>query len=769
MLKREMKKLSIYFFMSWLWLFSQVSSASQLLGVLSYNTIGDKLLSYDGVLSTQDYQYYSNRNKESIEDYEDNKTDYSYDSLGRRQSKSVISAENQSTLTISYSYFGNSDKIKAISNASNHIYYAYTASGKVAMITLSPGDGVSDRIRYFYDPDSGRLLKKMDSDGVSETYTYNANGLSRIIEAQSNGDDIKVSYRYDNFGRRIAILRDDCINSYFSYDGKGRIAEIKIGSAVDEVSIDYQYGYDASGNIATVSAFCNNEICQGSARYSYTYNSIDQLESMTLSGDEILYPKDSYGNAIAARYYTYTQNGDIAVEKTMYADGQYDLAQYVYDTADGFFDRLQQIDHSGDYAYESNLKTHFSDGNYTYNTDGDLIGDPYGDSFVYDGLNELTAILPSTSSVNPVAVQYSYYPTGELASEQSNEMNSADAENNEPVYFYYGGQRDKNGLSAMVKQRQGDIDKYVAPDIGDLLVDQKDEETEKHYLFDDAQGNIIADADDGLLAVYLYLPYGYESDLADPVNSDNNQNYDLDEIKQSFDIENNYFGYDKALLDPASMSLLFGDGYRFYNPIFDAFNKADSFNVFQGVDNVYDFSNDNPIINGDPSGHKSLLKSMFFPLMDFKDSSAEFASLTFASMAGDEADIVMESLSDDLFETDDSDSASYGVNMLKGSASEVSFTLAESASTIMIGQMEQSSSEDINWKNIADNVMTYTTSGAVENMAKKGVMDMAGIDIDGVLFASMIEAGAEYGEKQAFDTKISPSDWTEYTLYNASM
>ncbi|MFZ9036042.1 MAG: hypothetical protein ACO2ZM_07990 [Francisellaceae bacterium] len=455
----------------------QMASASQLLGVRQFNPLGDTLTNYDSAVYEASTDHNADGSIKQSVDYRKQTSQYDYDSVGRLQQKTTTASTSESlkkgslASNINYSYYANSAQVKQVDNGSNSVSYTYTSSGKVSSVTTTPEGGAGYSIYYSYDPNSGQLLSKSDSDGMSESYKYGVNGLISDAVTDSSGATHTVSYQYDDYGRRSAILRDNSMNSYYSYDKQGRVAEIIIGVDPTTVSLSYSYSYNSGGNISQVVMVSNITDHSGTVTTLYGYNALNQLESASYSGDESLFPQDAFGSAMKAQYFSYTMNSGISTVKTIYTNGQYDLANYNYDTVDGYPDRLLNINHSGDYDYETSLKAHYSSGDYRYDDNGNIIQDPYGNQYSYNTLNQMIAMTSTSNSVNPVDVSYSYYPGGEMASERSNLLNSSDSMNNVPVYFYYSGQTDENGMHQLVDQKQGNQTNYIMPGLANILVD----------------------------------------------------------------------------------------------------------------------------------------------------------------------------------------------------------------------------------------------------------------------------------------------------------
>ena len=162
--------------------------------------------------------------------------DYSYDVLGRRTSKTLLNAANAPETPMAASY----------DNAN-----------RMSSITLEPGTAQEKRYSLSYDDNGALILKqRVDSAGSPLTqsptdttqYSWDSRGRLSQIKHGSATPATVASYSYDHAGRRISRSIQDGANSasqvstQYLYDGQQAIGEVRDGqlsaSLVSGLGID---------------------------------------------------------------------------------------------------------------------------------------------------------------------------------------------------------------------------------------------------------------------------------------------------------------------------------------------------------------------------------------------------------------------------------------------------------------------------------------------------------------------------------------------------
>ena len=149
--------------------------------------------------------------------------DYSYDVLGRRTSKTLLNAANAPETPMAASY----------DNAN-----------RMSSITLEPGTAQEKRYSLSYDDNGALILKqRVDSAGTPLTqsptdttqYSWDSRGRLSQIKHGSATPTTVASYSYDHAGRRISRSIEDVANSasqvstQYLYNGAQAIGEVRDG------------------------------------------------------------------------------------------------------------------------------------------------------------------------------------------------------------------------------------------------------------------------------------------------------------------------------------------------------------------------------------------------------------------------------------------------------------------------------------------------------------------------------------------------------------
>ncbi|MDA7742060.1 hypothetical protein N8865_00420 [Francisellaceae bacterium] len=107
---------------------------------------------------------------------------------------------------------------------------------------------------------------------------------------------------------------------------------------------------------------------------------------------------------------------------------------------------------------------------------------------------------------------------------------------------------------------------------------------------------------------YAYTPFGYQSKVGDMAKASTNSSTIWGNTQygmKPLDILKNNMGYDGVQSDPSTGKTMFGDWGRLYSPEIGRFDNPDTFNAFDGINNLYSFTDNNPINANDLSGHMS--------------------------------------------------------------------------------------------------------------------------------------------------------------------
>lgn len=532
-----------------------------------------KVVSADGTVTSYTYDVFGNMTSQTNSF---GTTGYTYDIYGNLTNVSypdgtsesfVYDAENQvisatdrygKTSTYTYDAAGNLKKI-TYSNGTTKTY-TYDACGRVTSITLPSGAVTT----YGYDS-IGRNTSVTDDDGNTTTYTYNdLNLVSGMTDPNGN----TYSFSYDGAGNQTGVTYPNGGSYSAVYDVRGRLVSEtdalgnttaysyddsdNLTSVTDSLGNTTSYSYDEAGNLTSVTDALGNETTYSYDSYGrlvsqtnalgqtasitynaeglvntatdfggnttdYSYDSLGMVTSAAISGSEITYTYDSYGNAltIGDNEYTYTGNGqlasktDVAGNEISYTynsdyqltgittdgasvsysydkygrietvtDGEGNVTSYTYDNVGN----LETVTYPNGvvttYGYDS---TNLIISIYTVNSDGDVLQD-------YNYTRDLNGnIVEADEGVR--TVYYEYDALGRLTKETVEDSSGTHV----TEYTY---DANSNRLSKTV---DGVVTTYTYNEINQLV--QAGSVT---YTYD-ASGNLVAQSDNGVLtASYEY-------------------------------------------------------------------------------------------------------------------------------------------------------------------------------------------------------------------------------------------------------------------------
>ena len=163
--------------------------------------------------------------------------------------------------------------LTSLTDASGQTAYAYNAAGQMISETRTMY-GHSFVTQYGYDPATGDMSSITYPGGMVLTYQRDSNG--QISGIYADGQPVVSSVSYMPFGP----VKDRTLGNGFmtvseTYDDQYRTARIQAGTISD-----YQYGYDAAGNVTSVS---------GLTAHEYTFNPAAEPTSLTASGGYTVY------------------------------------------------------------------------------------------------------------------------------------------------------------------------------------------------------------------------------------------------------------------------------------------------------------------------------------------------------------------------------------------------------------------------------------------------------------------------------------------------
>lgn len=477
----------------------------------------------------------------SVTDPAGNKTQYTYDGFGRLITS--VTAEGKTT-----SYVYRSDNlISSITKPDNTVInYGYDAAKRVTSVSSA-----GQTINYTYNARNDLVTASSSDSQISFEYDE----VGRLIAETEQATGKRVEYAFNDEGERISTAAVGRTYSY-EYNFKGQIS--KIVSADGE----FEFVHDANGRRTALNGPSTNA--------AYTYNSANQLKSLTFNGiyDESLsysYNDNGLINEVedSAKTWSYVYNDDGFLESA--ATNNLALA-YSYDAAGNLTGNGQVYD-------DDNKLLEDADHTYLYDERGNLTRKTAKDDgakveYAWNGWNKLISVtrFDSADAVSPVSqTTFTYDALGRRLTRNVNGTTE------EFVYDGYDliGILDGAGNTLKTITNGPRIDEPLALNDG----------TQTVYLHQDHIGSVIS-ATNGVsvLAEYEYGPYGQTlnspSDIGNPFRFAGRE-YEADDLY-----------YNRA---------------RFYDPTQARFISPDPLGVAGDI-NLYRYAGNNPIHISDPHG-----------------------------------------------------------------------------------------------------------------------------------------------------------------------
>ena len=589
-------------------------------------------------------------------------TTYTYNTYKGTLEK-VIDANSKTT---SYTYDGNTDRMKTVTSGGSTVEYTYAKNGQLTSIK-SPGS--SPTYNFVYDKWGNNTEVKVGLQTlVTNTYKSN-NGL---LTQQKYGNKFTVGHNYDSLDRETSRSYNGTTKFYWTYNADGNLARYsENGNRV------LTYLYDDIGRLLQVSG--NDG--------SYVKTSYDKLDKST----DLHYKFNGQRRDV---YFHYSDKDNLPLDVkfgtgTAYAvTNLYDGLTRVYEkdytlvgntSGSTLKAEYSYVDWSGDksdrttgtvrginYTFAANgLSTH--DRWYTYDNVGNILTEcswisssskPVQESYTYDAKNQLvrhdSATLKATYTYaydagGNITEKKTYaYTTGDLTGKTATDTVSYDYGNSAwgDELTSYGNERieyDKIGNPTLYRgwgmTWQGrQLTKAVKDKTVTFTYDSEGIRTSKtvgstttKYLlngtqilaqttngktlcfFYDQQGNRVGMADSSNhFYYYIYNVQGDVIALADASTGKLVVTYTYDAWGKLMELKDttansvgtlNPFRYRGYYYDTET-SLYYLQS-RYYDPDTGRFINADGLIDNRGVitQNLFQYCGNNPIMHADPSGH----------------------------------------------------------------------------------------------------------------------------------------------------------------------
>jgi len=329
------------------------------------------------------------------------------------------------TNIFSYDSSGNLTDVDATAGTdARHWHYTYNAHGQ-ALTAQSPRTDVSSVVKYVYDDTTGNRLSMTDEVGHPTQYT-----------------------QYDASGRLLQKIDSNGLITKYSYDVRGRLLTIKEQTSATDAGETTTFGYDEAGELTKLTLPDNSYL-------SYTYDAAQRLTDIAdRLGNSVHYTLDGLGNRtqedtkdpnhVLAQTMSRVMDG-LGRLKELHGAQTNEITAYTYDAVGNEKTATDPLSHltSSNYDALSRLtNTNVLDASdpahatigYGYDIRDNLtsVTDPrqLPTNYAYSGFDELLTL----TSPDTGATQYQYDPAGNVTLQ-------TDARNQRGAYTYDAGNR----------------------------------------------------------------------------------------------------------------------------------------------------------------------------------------------------------------------------------------------------------------------------------------------------------------------------------------
>jgi RHS repeat-associated protein len=382
--------------------------------------------------------------------------------------------------------------------------YAFDDFGRKNQ-TTSPDTGAT---KYEYD-EAGNLTKRVDANGTTVNYTYDA--LNRLTSIDFPGTSEDVAFTYDStsvtYGKGRLTGRTDPSGSYaFYYDAQGNLT--KEEKTISSVLYTTEYAYNNDNNLTSITS-------PGGREVSYTLDVTGKVTGVdtTLNsnpkplGSSITYlPYGgitglTYGNnlSLSQGYDNQYRSSTIVIDSVLDRTYEYDANGNITSVDDGEAAGNEALESAGIYAYDqgTNLLDYIwgpLSVVYDYDNNANTVS-ANNRTYVYDSSNQLIEVWDDTNQI----AGYTYNGAGQRIKKWTS---------SETRIFHYDL---KGHLIAETSQGGAMIAEYVY--VGDQLLAMitKPVETEiSSYFHNDHLGTPQVLTNDSQTIVWkaAYTPFG---------------------------------------------------------------------------------------------------------------------------------------------------------------------------------------------------------------------------------------------------------------------
>lgn len=270
----------------------------------------------------QSYAYTANGKQAYVIDANGNKSAYSYDGFDRLVLWALPSTTTPGTASTTdfeqYGYDANGNRTSLIKRDGREIDYGYDALNRVTAKTFvgsgacvlgfactTPPTGAVRNVYYTYDVRGHQLAARFDSMSGSDAATSVFDGFGRLTSSTvtMGGMSRTVGQGYDADGNRTSVTHPDSNYFTYDYDGLERLIEVKQSGTAQVASMSYTaqgtpyqalrgavlttYSFDPIMRLSGLTDDLSGTSADVSASFSYSPTS--QITSQTRSNDSYAY------------------------------------------------------------------------------------------------------------------------------------------------------------------------------------------------------------------------------------------------------------------------------------------------------------------------------------------------------------------------------------------------------------------------------------------------------------------------------------------------
>jgi len=210
--------------------------------------------------------------------------------------------------------------------------YSYDAAGR--MVEILDASGLVPLLSRDFDL-AGRKMRINHRDAGTRRFLYDGRG-SLVLYVDGAGR--KVSWTFDQIGRKLTVSQDGVVMESFSYDaGGGENLVSKLAEVEDRIGRQ-TFSYDARGRLNSTSRFLQG--LENPFEYNFNYDADDRPFQMVYpDGATVNYTYDALGrlSALSGLINSIVYDAKGRREKVVYASGLEETRAY-----DSFLERLQE-------------------------------------------------------------------------------------------------------------------------------------------------------------------------------------------------------------------------------------------------------------------------------------------------------------------------------------------------------------------------------------------------------------------------------------------